>query len=186
MRYCNVKTNDSNNGKWLDDRLEAYLDGELSAEEQSQFEEIIEHDDAWQQEMAWAVTIRDELRAIPTPAPSKELEKAILKEVRKDAWTGFRSRLFSGFGSGLFQDAGFVWRPVFATLMLLVMATVVVFVLNRPNLPNATPESFSQAEVEQATEEAKWALGYVTKTGRMTGTSMQDALAPLLKEQTRD
>lgn len=186
MGYCNVTTNNSDNSKWIDERIEAYLDGELSAEEQSKFERLMEEEQTWQQEMSWAVTIRDELRAVPTPAPPPHLDKAIMKEVRKDAWSGFRKRLFSGLGSGFLGDSASIWRPALATLMLLVMATVVVVVLSRPNIPEPTPEAISQAEVAKALEEAKWALGYVSKTGRMTGSSMQDALAPLLKEQTRD
>ncbi|MFK7847449.1 MAG: anti-sigma factor [Rhodothermales bacterium] len=186
-----MKTNDSNNNKWLDDRTEAYLDGELSIEEHNQFERLLQQDNDWQQEVSWAVTIRDELRAVPTPEPSPDLRKAILNEVRKDAWSNFRSRLFSGFGGEflrdtLFRGAFLQWRPVLATLTLLVVASTFVFVINRPGTPTPDPEMISQAEVEQALAEAKWALGYVSKTGRLTGTSMQDALGPLLKEQTKE
>ncbi len=181
-----MKTNDSNNHKWLDERTEAYLDGELSIEEHNQFERLLQKDDDWQQEVNWAVTIRDELRAVPTPEPSPDLRKVILNEVRKEAWSSFRARLFSGFGGEFFQTAFLRWRPVLATLMLLVVASTLVFVINRPNLPAPDLEEISQAEVDQALAEAKWALGYVSKTGRLTGTSMQDALGPLLKDQTKE
>lgn len=185
MRYCNVKTSNADNQKWLDDRIEAYLDDDLPEEERRQVERLLDDNVPGRQSLSWAITIRDELRALPTPACSPDLQKNIMKEVRREAWSGYRTRFRSGFA--LFLQGPFAkqWRPAIATLMLLVVATVVVFVINRPNLPEPSQE-ISQAEVDQALAEAKWALGYVSKTGRLTGTSMQDALAPLMKEKTKD
>ena len=204
-----MKTSDADNQKWLDDRIEAYLDDELPQEERRRFEQLLDADTAGQQSLTWALSIRDELRALPTPACSPELQKNITKEVRKDAWSGYKSRFFSGLGifeSGLWGQ----WRPALASLMLLVVASVVVFFVSRPNFPGPAQEfsqteigqteigqseigqseidqaEISQAEIDQALAEAKWALGYVSKTGRLTGTSMQDVLAPLMKEQTKD
>lgn len=185
MRYCNVKTNNADNQKWLDDRIEAYLDGELPEAERQQFEQLLEDDASGQQSLTWAISIRDELRALPTPACSPDLQKNIMKEVRKEAWSSFGSRFFSGFVIFLQGPFARQWRPALATFMLLVVASVVVFVLNRPDIPEPS-QDISQAEVDQALAEAKWALGYVSKTGRLAGTSMQDALAPLMKEQTKD
>ncbi len=186
---------DPDHQKWLDDRIEAYLDGELPAEESRRFEQLLEQDDLSQQSLSWAISIRDELRAIPAPDCSPDLQTAIMNEVRKDAWEARKSRFSSGLGAflqGLFPQQ---WRPALATLTLLVIASVLVFFINRTTPWQSThgeisqqvsQEDISQAEVEQALEEAKWALGYVSKTGRLTGTSMQDALAPLMKEHTKD
>ncbi len=197
MRYGNVKTNDPNKqAEWLDNRIEAYLDGELITEELAQFEQLLGEDKKWQQEIAWAVSIRDELHATPTPDCPPHLQEEIMKQVRQDAWADFKSRLWTRF-SGLFmpsrllqgrllQGQLLLWRPALATLILLVVASSVVFVINRVDSPPANPETISQAEIDKALIEAKWALGYVSKTGRLTGTSMQDALAPLLKDQNKE
>ncbi len=183
MRCCNVRPNDANKN-WLDTRIEAYLDGELTDEEQQRFERLLEDDASSQQELTWAISIRDELRAIPEPAYPRHLEKAIMNEVLQDARSGYWTRFLSGLGA-LFLP-GSMLKPALATGMLLVLAMSLVFIINRPNIPVPEPEAISQAEVEQALEEAKWALGYVSKTGRLTGSSMQDALAPLLKDQTNE
>ncbi len=180
-----MKTDDTNPANWLDEHLEAFLDGELKAEEAQKFERLLEQDGQSQQSLLWAVNIRDELRAVPTPEPPASLQQNILHAVRKEARANQRNSFFSALGALFTFEPSHVLRPALATLTLLVIATTLLFVLNRPTLPQAEPESISQAEIDQALAEAKWALGYVSKTGRMTGTSMQDALAPLLKEQTK-
>lgn len=185
MRYCNVKTSDANK-KWLDDRVEAYLDDELDNEERIRFEQLLDEATDIRQELTYAINIRDELRAIPTPEFPVHLEKAILTEVRKNAWTDFRTRLGSGLAGGLFGGAMLRWRPALATFLVLVAATVFLVVTLRPNGAVTVDETYSQAEVDQALEEAKWALGYVSQTGRLANDSMQDVLGPLLKERTKE
>ena len=185
MRYCNVKTSDANR-KWLDDRIEAYLDDELDHEERLRFEQLLDEATDIRQELTYAINIRDELRAIPTPDIPLHLEKAILKEIRKDAWQDFRTRFGSGFAGELWHRMLHPLRPVLATFLVLVAATVFLFVMLRPNGAETVDETISQAEVDQALLEAKWALGYVSQTGRLASNSMQDALGPLLKERTKE
>jgi anti-sigma factor RsiW len=175
MRYCNVKSDDANHdASWVDDRIEAYLDGDLPDEERARFERLLQQQDDWQRELALAVNLRDELRAFDTPALSPDVTRAILQETRREAWRAILDRI----RSNLWGPTIVPWKPALATLAVLLVAVVMIWV-GRPG--PVDPASFSDTEVEQALAEVKWTLGYVSKTGKMTGDSVEDILAPLLK-----
>ena len=161
---------------WLNDHLEAYLDGDLSAEETHRVETMLAEHPQWQEELTLAITIRDELRNLPRPACPPQLSAEVLGAVRRDAIQSRVDRINS-FLRGIWT---LPWQPVLVTMT--VVLAVVVFLVSRP-APIPTPgENITQAEVDQALDEIKWTLGYVSKTSRMTGESVQDALAPFLKD----
>ena len=164
---------------WVDDHIEAYLDGALPEQDRIRFENALEANEVWQQELAFAINLRDELRAIPTPNVSAELTRTIISHTRKAAWRAFIERLKSIFlGPGLVP-----WRPALATLSLVLVA-VALILSNQPK-PTA-PEVFTDTEIEQALAEVKWTLGYVSQTGKMTGDSVQELLGPILKDLPKE
>ncbi len=166
----------SDRQEWIDQKLEAYLDGELAPEELYEIEHLLESDDRWHEELQLALAIRDELRALSPPPCPEPLRQAIVGRARHE----FLQHLVQRFEDFLLGGWLSHWKPVLATLLVLIAAT---FLLTR-HFPTDTmpPEPLSQAEVDQALSEVKWTLGYVSKTGRLTGDSIQDALAPILKE----
>ena len=158
--------------EWMEARIEPYLDGELTAAELEQFEQLLRQDENWERELAWAVNIRDALRSKPDSACPPEVLATVMRQARRDLWHARLNRiksLLTAFG-------GVSWRPAMAVVILMV-AGAVIFSGRVKN----DAEAVSQAEVEQALAEVKWTLGYVSKTGRITGSSVNDALTPLRK-----
>ena len=49
----------SSRDQWMDARVESYVDGDLSGEEQMQFERILEEDDYWKTQIQQARRIQD-------------------------------------------------------------------------------------------------------------------------------
>lgn len=164
---------------WVDDHIEAYLDGALSEKDRIRFEDALEKNEAWQQELAFAINLRDELRAITTPNVSPELTRTIISRTRKAAWRAFIDRLKLIF---LAPNLG-PWKPALATLSLVLVA--VALILSNQSKP-AAPDAFTDTEIEQALAEVKWTLGYVSQTGKMTGDSVQELLGPILKDLPKE
>ena len=121
---------------WLDDRLEAFLDGELPGEEHRLVAEAIEADPHWQQEAALARRIQGSLQALPTPACPPAITRRVVWHAR---WDALRSALFP-------SNLRLVWRPALAVATLAI-----VIIISLPSTPPPPPE----ASVEQALEEAK-------------------------------
>lgn len=165
--------------EWVDDHIEAYLDGALPEEDRLRFENALETNEAWQRELAFAVNLRDELRAIPTPEMSPDLTRAIINNTRKAAWRAFVDRL----KSILLGPTLVPWKPALATLSLILVA--VALILSNPSTPT-DPQAFTDTEIEQALAEVKWTLGYVSQTGKMTGDSVQELLGPILKDLPKE
>ena len=165
---------------WVNERLEAYMDNQLPSEEGEQVERWLKKDERWHEELALALHIRDELRSFRAPACPPHVAKNAVQHARKDAWHAFTNRLNSFFlGSWTLH-----WRPILATFTVLIVASVLVFRMASPGKLPA--EEITQLEVDQALNEVKWTLGYVSKTGRLTGDSVEDALAPIFKDLPKD
>ncbi len=174
-----ITDNAHHDADWVDDHIEAYLDGDLPEADQIRFEKALEADESWQQELAIAVNLRDELRAIPTPDISPDLTRAIIGNTRKAAWRAIIDRI----KSFLLGPTMVPWKPALATLSLVLVA-VVLILSNRPQPTD--PQAFTDTEIEQALAEVKWTLGYVSQTGKMTGDSVQELLGPLLKDLPKE
>jgi anti-sigma factor RsiW len=63
----------------MDDRVEAYIDGTLSAPEQERFEARLRGDLYWQEQVERARSIQDALRAKSPATPPADLPSAILR-----------------------------------------------------------------------------------------------------------
>lgn len=165
---------------WVNERLEAYMDNQLPSEEAQRVEEWLQKDDRWHEELALAVHIRDELRSLRYPACPPHVAQHVVQHARRDAWHSFAGRLNSFF----FGTWVPYWKPILATLTLLVIASVLLF----RELPreSMTSEEITQVDVEEALDDIKWTLGYVSKTGRLTGDSVEDALAPIFKDLPKE
>lgn len=169
---------------WMDERIEAYLDGALPVDEQAAFERQLHTDATWDTELRLARQIRSGLRALPAPMCPPHVTNAVLAEVqrrreasRSERWIAWLERLRAEF-----------WQPALAMSLLLVVVTLAA-VLGRPAQPAPDPE------VAQALAEVRWTLAYLSEVGRQTGESVRDqvidehvvqpvqrALGPLFQE----
>ena len=169
----------SDRDTWVNDRLEAYMDNQLSPEEAQEIEKWLQQDDRWHEELTLAMHIRDELRSLKAPFCPPHVSREVIKHARKDLVGEYIQR-----GRRFLESWFLHWKPIMATVALLVITSVVIFRLELKQ--DVSHETISQVEVNQALDEVKWTLGYVSKTGRLTGDSVEDALAPLLKELPKE
>lgn len=145
---------------WVDDHLEAYVDGELPLEERRRVEAFVEADDEAARRLDLARRVQALLAASEPPACPPEVTRTVLATADRPPLR----RVRSSFGA--------VLRPSLAAAALV--AVVVASALVGPR-PAPTPETadVSAAEVEQALHDARWALAYVSDVGRRTGRSIR-------------
>lgn len=162
---------------WIDERIEAFLDQDLPAAEMAAMERVLAESPSWEASLLLASQIRDTLRSTETPPAPPRMARTILRRTR---WLDFRERLYGTMG-GLGVHLRTAWQPALALSSVALLATFLYFSTN--HTPVATPPP---AEVEMALAEVKWTLGYISKTGRKAGESVQDALAPRRSETTNE
>ncbi len=151
-----------NNNDWMDDRLEAYLDDALPADERRVFEQRLQEEDEWSNELALARQIQDGLHTLPFPSCPPAVTQAVLAEVQHRRRMSFMTRVRA------WLDAQFhsFWQPALAmSVLVLVVGSAVLF--GRP------PQQSNSAEVEQALAEVRWTLALLTEMGRETGTAVR-------------
>lgn len=157
---------------WMDERLEAYVDGDLAPAEARRMEALLAESDAdWEAELFLATRIRAGLQALPQPACPPAVAQVVLEAARRQAveraGPGWLERAREWFERAW---APF-WQPTLATaaLVAVVVATALV---GRPR-PEAELAGMSPAQVEAALAEAKWTLAYLSQVGRDTGHSVR-------------
>ena len=144
----------------IEERIEAYVDGELSRRERLEFEAACAADPALWEDVRAAQLIRDGLRSLETPNCPPEVTGAIFEQVRRDA------RIRRGTQSGSWIG---IWKPALAGLAVIV--ATVVFVLLRPAPVTEVP---TDPEVAEALDEVKWTLAYINNIGNRTGETIRD------------
>ncbi len=144
----------------IEERIEAYVDGELSRRERLEFEAACAADPALWEEVRAARIVRNGLRSLETPHCPPEVTDAILDQVRRDARSRRGSPAWSWVGS---------WRPALAGFAVIVAAAVFVFL--RPAPVSEVP---TDPEVAEALDEVKWTLAYINSIGNRTGETIRD------------
>lgn len=147
----------------MDAHVEAYLDGELSAENAELFERRLHVESDWNNEVVLARHVRDGLRTLPSPACPPQVTQAVIAETRRRDRAARRQQVLAWID----RVWGQTWQPALAMSVLLLLVISAVL-LGRP--PQPTPQT---AEVEQAMAEVKWALAYVSDVGRQTGETVR-------------
>lgn len=162
------------NCEWILERIDPYLDDELSQEETLSFEHHTNTCPACAGELVLARGVLSELRELPTfECPSDVVEKAAVRAgvvgTRKaeeryvptqrpaDGWWNI-SNWFGGRLAGL-------------TAMLVVIAAIGLFVLTGRS---GIDEQYTEAEIEKARQEAMIAFAYVGKYTSRGATVFRD------------
>jgi anti-sigma factor RsiW len=169
-----VKSNDDiPDDAWIDERIEAFLDGDLPADDRAVFERAVAHDVRWHRHLDLAGHVRHELRRWPKPQASRSLTRAILRRSRRMEWSERVAHLLAPFAPHWRR----AWQPVAAVATVVLLAVVAITSL-RP----ARPPEPASVEVDRALSEVKWTLGYISRTGQQAGASLQRALDPARPE----
>ena len=127
---------------WFDQRVEAYIDGELDASERSLFVSRLKLDESLRREVEQARLIQGTLRDMPSLQCPSDVRKRVLE------MTGSRPR-------------GFAWGWAGAACAVLVAA--IAFGLMRP------PAGPSELELAQARADMETAMAYLSRAGQMAG-----------------
>lgn len=160
--------------EWLDDRVEAFVDGTLPAGELHRFEAALAAEPALRDEIDLARLIGEELPTIGAARCPDHVVSGIMRDVRRDIRSNFASR----FAAALRQGIQPRLQPVLAMVLLL---TVVI----SSSLVRRTPEPapVASAEVTRALDEVKWTLAVLSDAGRQTGRSVRsDVIEPHVLE----
>ncbi|MEZ4699872.1 MAG: zf-HC2 domain-containing protein [Rhodothermales bacterium] len=160
---------------WIDERLEAFLDDELPPEERAEMERALDARAMWSARLDLAERIKTTLHATDTPPAPPQLTRTILARTRRLWW---RERLRHGLNLFVLPLRA-AWQPALALASVAMLATFLYFA---DGLGLRPPSTVPEPSVEQALAEVKWTLGYISKTGKKTGESVQNAMGPMLRE----
>jgi anti-sigma factor (TIGR02949 family) len=162
-----MTSNYENNCGWVLDRIEPYLDEDLSPSDLERFERHVDKCETCAAELRFATRVVDELRSLPTLTAPQTVGVGAAPE----GGASLLDRIAAAL-SGAWASAR---RPAMAA-MLVVIAAVGVFVISqrRSTPPATTTANVSEEEIEQAARETMLAFAYVGKYSRMTGNIIRD------------
>ncbi len=159
---------------WMEARVEPYVDGELPSAERARFERVLSERPRWRQALRTAREVQAALRTMPRPACPEHVVQAALTHVQQ------RQRSAPERPPVARRRIRFRWQPVAAmtTLLALVLCAAL---LGRPAPPEPT---YTRAEIERATEQARWTLAYLAHVSERTGETVQQTVreAVLLRD----
>lgn len=160
---------------WMDARVEPYVDGDLPADERDAFEAILAESPHWQAQVQHAQRIRDALHALPELTCPPQVTDAVLHETRRRANGSASTAWWTRLWRALETDGATGWRPALVglALVLVVVTSIVVSDGWLDGDRSATPTGYTEAEIEQAEAEAKWALAYVAQVSQKTSTTIE-------------
>jgi anti-sigma factor (TIGR02949 family) len=158
------------------DEIEAYLDGDLTADAAAALERHLDSCPQCTEELAWARRVRRELRALPPLACPPEVTERVMAEVHSDGEAAGTVTPFRRPGS----PATSRWPLRFAAAAAVLLAILTGTVLLRP----ITPETqYTAAELAQAEEDARLALAVLSAIQRRAGDKIrQDVLVKRVVE----
>lgn len=180
--------NASSQHEWMDARVEAYVDGELSDDDAQRFESILQEETYWRMQVQHATRVQDTLRDVRTPPTPPGLTQRILQQTS-------RANQPMSWWRRTLQQMVHSWRalgaarrhPVFDyTVGIAFVAMAAFFILmplergaNNPaqlssQLDVQTNAPYSAEEIRRAAESAQWTLTSLSELGATTTQSLRD------------
>lgn len=180
--------------EWMDARVEAYVDGDLSRDERQTFESIMDDNPHWRVQVRQAERIQNELHDLPTPSCPADVTQAIFERTS-------RAHQPLPWWKDLLQQFVQTWRalvsarrrPVVDYAVGIALVGVAVFFIVNPidpgsSTPNPAQTSstldmnapiqapYSKADVQRATARAAWTFQYVSTAGDRASKALQSSL----------
>ncbi|NNE34816.1 MAG: hypothetical protein HKN13_06250 [Rhodothermales bacterium] len=156
---------------WYDERVEAFVDGDLSRADDIRFRERLSSSKELQQDVEQARFLAAVLRSSPVESCPPEISQRVLAIARRDA--GAEERVDRGPLRLVTKRR--TWRSL--TIVAAAACFAVLFLV-RTGVNDS--ESFSQAEIDQALNDAKFALALVSDASRDAGRLIRlDAVPPV-------
>ncbi|GMQ80778.1 MAG: hypothetical protein BMS9Abin05_0207 [Rhodothermia bacterium] len=160
---------------WWDDSVEAFVDGDLSAEEASRFKSLMELDVAVATEVKMAKAIQHSFRNLDSVECPDPVSDAILKRARADLIANAR------------VNAWHAVRTFFKPLLRPLLAMTILLAIVLSSVWSGRTTTKIDPAVAEALDDVKWTLAYVSQVTRQTAIAVRaEALEPLVLEQMKD
>jgi anti-sigma factor RsiW len=142
------------------DRIDAFLDDELTVEEREQLLLDAQEDSALAAELARAQALRSAFRGLDGVTAPPDMAPAVLDRVRR---------------ASLLENRPPVRRrpPVFRGVVAVAMIVVAVLLIVPGEVPR-DQEVYTDQEIAQALEDVQWAFSIVSQVGERTGRIVRD------------
>ena len=141
---------------WTQERIEAYIDGELTPVEQGRLEAHAATCAACAAELEDARRLVGALRTLPSLPCPDEVSQALqdrIHQTRQDRWRTAAKRWY---------------KPLAAAAVLALIAGRFLFD------PEPAPPAFSPKEIAQARRQVEWTLAYLGDLNSRMGTTVRD------------
>ena len=148
---------------WVQERIEAHLDGELPDGEANGLETHLRECAGCAAELELAEQVRGGLRMMPLLKCPDPVVEEVYERVRGELRATRRRRLREWMDSWRAP----LWRPVAAALVVVLMIGGAVTYQDRE--PEVSPAELARAELQ-----VKWTLAYLSQMGRRTGGRVRD------------
>ena len=153
----------------IQDRLEAFVENDLSEAEQRAIEDHLQVCPDCHKQWMQATKVLKTLQALPLIECPAHVVREALKRTRTEPSVMGDLRSFL---SPLFRP---VWRPVI-WLALIVALLLILFPFSDLRTPE--PPIYSEQEIRKAQEEIRWALAYVHRTMVRTQSIIREEVIP--------
>jgi len=190
---------DSSHHDWMDDRVEAYLDGDLSGDDLARFEQTLEDEPYWRTQVQNAARIQESLHDVSLPSAPPELAREVFAQTS-------RAHQPASWWREALQNAMHTWRalvsarrnPVVDYGIGIALVAVAVFFIVNPMQSSSPPSrttsqstsievppssDYSASEIARAKAKAKWTFGYLSDFSETSSQDVQShlrrAFAPL-------
>ena len=185
---------------WMDDRVEAYVDGTLPTDEAARFEAALETAPHWKMQVRHAKRIRTTLAERTLPSCPPECTEAILDQTvrassQARASAEDTSAQTPARPSWLDQVADalrVLTQPAYSTVLAAILVAALAWIIADPIIDTTTETTaptashieapYTDEDVAQAQAEAEWALAYIADVSQDASTTaereMERALSP--------
>lgn len=185
---------------WMDDRVEAYVDGSLPPDEAARFEAVLDTAPHWKMQVRHAERIRTTLSERTLPSCPPECTEAILDQtVRASSQSQAPAVASSAPVDGvswLDQVANalrVLTQPAYSTVLAAILVAALAWLIADPIVNDTTTEPseptashieapYTDEDVARAQAEAEWALAYISDVSQdastTAGREMERALSP--------
>jgi anti-sigma factor RsiW len=143
---------------WVSDRIDPFLDGDLPADERSEFESHLESCTGCRDELTLARTVLNELRGLPAQTCPDRAANIVVPVPLPDASPTRR------------WFAGWSFRPALAGALAVIVFTA-LFLVSRMD---SGTEKTTDADIARARAEVEWTIALVGDVSRKAGRTVKE------------
>ena len=155
-----MTTLDNTNREWLDDHLEAWLDGTLSDTDAARFNEGALLDEELSRQVELSQAVSTGLKSLYTESAPPHIARAVMSHVRKSQARRFLDALGNLTTGRL--------KPVVALAVLLIVVVTSITV--------SGDKSIQDPSVSQALDEVKWTLALLSDVSNTTANTVKETV----------